>query len=143
MGDSVVGNGADSRIAVDHFLLAFGCRVAVIEGAHVRVENSPHFRKLLDELGGDFCGMKFQCGDVGIFVAVVPDSQTGNHLRNKCGIKLFALDSDDVFHVVGIHIVVAEKSREKDGTTKVDNLFDGCLRRKRLAAPAHVAHVAK
>ena len=29
MSDAVVGNGTDSRIAVDNFLLAFGCRVTV------------------------------------------------------------------------------------------------------------------
>ena len=72
------------------------------------MQDSPHFRKLLYELCRDFRRLEFQSGDVGIFIAVLSDCQTGYHLRYKCGIELFALDSDDVFHVVGIHIVVAE-----------------------------------
>ena len=53
-----------------------------------------------------------------------------------------AVDSDEVFKVVDVHIVVAVEPRKQDCAAEVDDFLNRGLSRKGLAAPAEMAHRA-
>ena len=80
--------------------------------------------------------------DVAGRVAVVVENHAGGNLFRQHFVQASAVDSDEVFKVVDVHIVVAVEPRKQDCAAEVDDFLNRGLSRKGLAAPAEMAHRA-
>ena len=141
VGYAVVDDGLQTGIAEYHLLGADGGRVAAICGVDVGVEHAAHLREHLDKLCCRRGGVALKCGIVGR-VAVVVENHAGGNLFRQHFVQASAVDSDEVFKVVDVHIVVAVEPRKQDCAAEVDDFLNRGLSRKGLAAPAEMAHRA-
>jgi hypothetical protein len=139
MGQPVVGDGLDRRVAVYHLLVARGRRVAVVDGLDVVVQHTAQLGQAVDEAAGDGLGTRKDVAQVGLVAGPVK-AQACCHLRLEHGLEPLALQPYHILQVVAVHIVAAEKTGEKQLATHGDNLLYHVLTGQRLAAETHVAH---
>ena len=126
MGNAVVADGLDGRIAVNNLFTAHGGRVAKIHGTHVALKAMAQLGKLSNEQHGQVAGTMANLLGI-IFLATERQNQACLNLIVKQIEELLALHANVIFNVVGIHPLNAEESREKHTAAKLDDASDDSL----------------
>ena len=130
MGDAVIAQRLDDRVATDNFAVRFGCRVAVVGRFHIGSQHFAQGRQAADELSGQVDGL-FAFGvacTVACFLGI--EAQSGMYLFGQQVVHPLDVDSDMISDGMMVDRGFPVKSREKDGTAQFDNFVQDFSRRE-------------
>lgn len=124
VGNPVIGDGTDDRIATDDFPEARGGRVTVVGSLYVGGQNAADFRQATDE----FCSQLGCCGPtrrltVALSLVFYPEAQSGLYLFDEQRKQFFDVDSDMVIDGLAIDGRVTEIAGKQDGAGQFHNPF--------------------
>ena len=131
VGDAVVADGADARIAADDLAKRMGSGVAVVGGLHVGGQQGAQAGQDADEVGSFPCGILAQgIGAAGSVAVVVRQAEGGQYLSAQLLEQLFDVDADVVGQGAAVHRGISEVARKDNGTRQFDNAPQVAARRQ-------------